>query len=82
MKDQITMNQIDKSIKEKYDSRVIDMAKQVIEDMKVTMPEFPVCYIHKGIFQGKYIEYTTKKREVVKICTSCMYKAIDKYLGD
>lgn len=81
MKDQITMDQIDKSIKEKYDSRVIDMARQVIEDMKVGMPEFPVCYIHKSIIQGKYIEYTTKNREVVKICTGCIYKIVDEYLG-
>lgn len=82
MKEQITIDQIDQKVKEKYDSQILDLAKKLSADMNLGTPQFPFCYIHKGIFQGNYIEYTTKERDVVKVCTLCVFKAIDKYLSD
>jgi hypothetical protein len=77
-----TGEDINKRFEQKNDDVVMGMAEQLFKNMGIKVPDIPVCYIHQRPFAGQFIEYTTDKREVVKICMPCVIRAVDKLIRD
>jgi hypothetical protein len=80
MKDETTVDDINKKIANKDQDKAEGIAQGLMDRFGLKVPKLMVCKVHQEEFQGAFIEYMNRDRNASVVCLGCAYKAIDEYI--